>query len=233
MPIPIVVFIAAGIVVALGGGVALNWDKIIIALKGKRLAVLGARAVGKTTLVKFLTSGTIPAEYKQTLAPDNAGSRRFSLKELDIRIKDTQDISGDKAAYAEWKELHDKADIVLYLMRADLLLAGDPATETRVRDDLKHISDWLESRTPRPLFFFIGTHCDLDPEFSRLTPDRAGDYIDRFRHLPIVEEMVARAGGTQAAKVVIGSMKTISSTEVLVYELFRQVQQIDEKRRNQ
>lgn len=145
---------------------------------------------------------------------------RIGAEVHDVRLNS---LSGDKAAYAEWKELHDKADVVLYLMRADLLIAGDPGTETRVRDDLKHIGDWLESRNPRPRFFFIGTHCDLDPEFSGLTHDRVGDYVDRFRRLPIVAEMVARAGGAQAAKVVIGSMKTIPDTEALVYQLFRQV----------
>lgn len=95
MPIPIVVLIVAGIIVAVTGTTitVVKWDKILIALKGKRLAVLGARAVGKTHLVRFLTSGSIPSEYKQTVAPEKASSRRFSLKELDLRIKDTLDIS--------------------------------------------------------------------------------------------------------------------------------------------
>ena len=54
-------------------------------------------------------------------------------------------------------------------------------------------------------------------------PDRMGDYVDKFRKLPIVSELVARGGGAQAAKVILGSMKTIPDTEVLVYQLFMQV----------
>jgi energy-coupling factor transporter ATP-binding protein EcfA2 len=224
MPIPILIWIVVGVVVGLAGTtIAVKWDDILIALKGKRLAVLGARGVGKTHLVKFLATGTIPAEYKQTVAPEKASSRRFSLKELDLKLKETLDVSGDKSAYAEWKKLHDEADVVLYLLRADQIIAGVSNVENRVRDDLRQISGWLEARTPRPHFFVIGTHCDLDPEFGSLSADRIGDYTDKFRQRPIVTELVCRAGGAQQTKVVLGSMKTLQDTEALVYQVFLQV----------
>lgn len=213
-----------GIAILLAGTtIAVKWDDIVIALRGKRLAVLGARGVGKTHLVKFLTTGAIPAEYKQTVAPEKTSSRRFSLKDLDLKVKETLDLSGDKAAYAEWKELHDEADVVFYLLRADRLIAGDRDVEGRVRDDLRHISGWLEARSPRPRFFIIGTHCDFDAEFQSTSADKIGDYVDKFRRLPIVSELVARAGGAQQAKVVLGSMKTVQDTEALVYQVFMQV----------
>lgn len=227
MPVPIFVWIVAGVVsLVVGTTVAVKWDDVIVALKGKRLAVLGARGVGKTHLIKFLTSGSIPAEYKQTVAPEKAASRRFQLRDLDLKVKDTLDVSGDKAAYAEWKELHDKADVVFYLLRADRLIAGDADVEGRVRDDLRHIEGWLkerEGRASRPRFFIIGTHCDFDSEFLGLSFDKIGDYIDKFRKLPIVSELVARGGGTQQAKVVLGSMKSVQDTEALVHQIFKQV----------
>lgn len=224
MPLPVIVLIAIGVAAVLGGTtIAVKWDDIVIALRGKRLAVLGARGVGKTNLVKFLTTGAIPSEYKQTVAPEKASSRRLSLKDLDLKVKKTLDLSGDKAAYAEWKELHDQADVVFYLLRADRLIAGDRDVEGRVRDDLRHISGWLDVRSPRPRFFIIGTHCDLDAEFQSTSAGKIGDYIDKFRRLPIVSELVARAGGAQQAKIVLGSMKTVQDTEALVYQVFMQV----------
>lgn len=225
MPLPFLIPIAiAAVLAVIGTTIAVvQWDQIVVALKGKRLAVLGARGVGKTHLIKFLASGSIPSEYKQTVAPEKASARRFQLKDLDLKVKDTLDVSGDKAAYAEWKELHDKADVVFYLLRADRLIAGDPAVELRVRDDLRHISGWLEARKTRPRFFIIGTHCDYDGEFTALSADRLGDYVDKFRKLPIVAELVARAGGAQQAKVVLGSMKSLEDTEMLVYQIFMQV----------
>ncbi|MEH8197309.1 GTPase domain-containing protein [Aeromonas allosaccharophila] len=197
MPLPIVaVWIAVAVVTVLTGTtIAVKWDEIQVKLKGKRLAVLGSRGVGKTHLVKFLSTGSIPAEYKQTVAPEKASSRRFQLQELDLKLKDSLDVSGDKAAYGQWKELHDQADIVFYLLRADQLIAGDRDVEERVRNDLKHIGEWLMARNPHPSFFIIGTHCDLDAEFRSTSANKIGDYVDKFRRLPIVHELVARAGG--------------------------------------
>jgi energy-coupling factor transporter ATP-binding protein EcfA2 len=222
MPLPFLIVIAVASLLV-GTAIGSNWDAIVVKFKGKKLAVLGARGVGKTHLVKFLATGSIPNDYKQTVAPEKSSSRRFQLKDLDLNVKESLDVSGDKAAYAEWKELHDQADLVFYLMRADKLIAGDRDVEARASEDLAHIGTWLESRKSRPLFFIIGTHCDLDVEFCSLTDDRIGDYVDRFRRLPIVMELVARGGGSQQAKVVLGSMKTVGDTEALVYEIFRQV----------
>lgn len=223
MPLPVILVVVAVASLFAAGATAVKWDDIVIALKGKRLAVLGARGVGKTHLIKFITSGSIPSEYKQTLAPEKASSRRFQLKELNLKIKDTLDVSGDKSAYAEWKELHDDADIVFYLLRADLLIAGDKDTEARVCEDLRHISSWLEARTDRPRFFIIGTHCDLDSQFAKVSAEKIGDYVDKFRKLPIVSKLVAWGGGAQQTKVVLGSMKTIQDTEILVHQTFIQV----------
>lgn len=222
MPLPLFIVIALASLLV-GTAIGSNWDAIVVKFKGKKLAVLGARGVGKTHLVKFLATGSIPNDYKQTVAPEKSSSRRFQLKDLDLNVKESVDVSGDKAAYAEWKQLHDQADFVFYLMRADKLIAGDRDVEARASEDLAHIGTWLESRKSRPLFFIIGTHCDLDVEFCSLTDDRIGDYVDRFRRLPIVMDLVAHGGGSQQAKVVLGSMKTVRDTEALVYEIFRQV----------
>jgi hypothetical protein len=203
--------------------VALNWDKLIIALKGKRVAILGARGVGKTQLLKFLTTGSLPAEYKQTVASEKADGRRFQLKDLDLILKRTRDLSGDNAAYGEWKALHDEADLVFYLLRADRIIERDEAVESRVRADIRHIAEWLKAREEAPRLFIVGTHCDLDPAFTTLSADQIGNYVDRFRKLPIVAYLVARVGGSQQVKIALGSLKTIDDTEKLVYELFLQV----------
>jgi len=207
----------------IGTAIAFKWDDIVIALKGKKLAVLGARGVGKTHLVQFLSTGSIPSVYNPTVGVPRTSSRRFQLKDLDLNVKESRDVDGHKLSYGDWKELHDQADVVFYLLRADQLIAGNRDTEARVRDDLKHIGGWLESRNPRPRFFLIGTHCDCDPEFNSTQADKVGNYTDKFRRIPVVVELVARAGGSQQAKVVLGSMKTLENTEALVYKIFKQM----------
>ncbi|ALG70968.1 hypothetical protein [Azospirillum thiophilum] len=217
--------IAAAISLVIGGAtaVALNWDGIITAWRGKRVAVLGARQVGKTCMIKILSTGSIPEIYEQTNSAERATGRRFSLKDLDLKIDDTLDVPGDKFHYADWKEVADRADLVLYLLRADLLLAGSTQVEERVRDDMRHIGNWLRARSRRPQFFVVGTHCDLDPAFADLTRDKVGDYYDRFRKLPAVAELVAHCGGAKHVKFSLGSMVTREVGEALVYDIFRKL----------
>lgn len=224
MPLPLVVMIGLGIAAMFAGTVSyLKWDEIVLALKGKRVAVLGARGVGKTHLVTFLTTGSIPPTYKQTVTPAKVPARRFDLKELELNVKDSLDVAGDKVAYAKWKELVAGSDVVLYLLRADKVLKGDAAVEARVRQDIKHIGEWLDGLKERPEFFIIGTHCDLAEGFPELAEDQIGDYVDKFTKLPIMSELFLRVGGASRVKVVIGSMKTIDHTEALVYDTFAQV----------
>jgi hypothetical protein len=204
--------------------IAMKWDEIVIALKGKRLAVLGARGVGKTHIIQFLHTGSIPAEYKQTVAPDPVSARRFQLKDLDLKIKAILDLSGDKAAYADWKEQAGQAHVIFYLLRADHLIARNAAVEARVSEDLRHIGEWLRARPSKPRLYIIGTHCDLDSNFAAaVLANRQGDYMDNFRALPIVKDLVAHGGGTHLVKVVLGSMKSIPETELLAYQIFKQV----------
>ena len=222
MPIWIPILIIFG-VVALGTVVALNWDDLVINLKGKKLAVLGEREVGKTHLCQFLSTGTIPDKYEQTLDPEPVGNRRFKLQDLDLKIKKTKDVAGDKVAYGEWKKLFDEADVVLYLFRADKIILGDKRTEERIRDDMRHIGQWLDTRSKRPHFFLIGTHCDLDPKFKHLTADNLGTYRDDILQKMIIIEAVLMAGGSKNVKVLIDSMKSIEWTERLVFNIFKQI----------
>ncbi|HEV7368291.1 GTPase domain-containing protein [Arenibaculum sp.] len=220
------ILIAAAAALVLGGAatvVVLNWDSIVTAWRGKRVAVLGAREVGKTCLVKFLSTGSIPENYEQTTSAEKASGRRFSLKDLDLKIDDTLDVPGDSSHYADWKEVADRADLVLYLLRADRLFAGDAEVEERIRDDVRHIGSWLRARTKRPRFFVVGTHCDLDPAFANLTRDKVGDYYDRYRKLPVVAELVSHCGGAKHVTFVLGSMVTEQVAEALVYDIFRKL----------
>ena len=224
---PLIPIIIIAVVIALAATtIVLNWDKIVIRLKGKKIAILGARGVGKTTLITFLTTGSIPESYKQTIRPENAKGRRFSLRELDLKIKDTRDLPGGPDAYAEWKELFDEADVVFYLLRIDKLVESDAEAENRVRRDMKQIEMWLKDQSSLPrLFFIIGTYGDLaNPDLTTLPENEQGNYQDSIRALPIIQECVQRAGGSHNTKVVLGSMKSKGETEALVFGIFSQVE---------
>ena len=68
----------------LGAGVAaLLADDIA----GKKFSVLGERETGKTTLINFLTTGTLPKTYVQTLYPKETVENDLELKELKLKIE--------------------------------------------------------------------------------------------------------------------------------------------------
>ena len=164
--IPIIIAIAVAVAAA-GTIAALNWDEIIKALKGKKLAVLGERKVGKTSLLKFFTEGSIPEEYNPTTRPKRVRGGRFQLKDLKLVIKDTIDVPG-RRAYV-WGQSVKDADIVLYLLRVDRLMEGHRPTESRVEKDIGQIKRWLDTNPKKFPLFVIGTHCDLtDPDLTYL-----------------------------------------------------------------
>ena len=220
MVFPVFIIVVVLSSIGIGIGTLANWDNIVIALKGKKLAILGARQTGKTHMLQFLMSGSIPIKYKGTQGATKTAQRRFKLQDLQLNLTKTVDVPGDDSGYGEWKTIHDESDIVFYLVRADHLIARNPSTEARVIKDLKHISGWLDKRMPRPSFCIIGTHCDLDPAYRTLTDANKGEYQDRFRKLPVMQELIKRGGGSQQAKVILGSMETIKDTESLLYEVF-------------
>ena len=207
-----------------GAGAALLGLGILEDLKGYKLAVLGERRVGKTVLIEFLTKGTLSKEYVKTARPQKTDSRRFKLKNLNLKIQESIDTPGDKNFYLQWKNITEDADIVLYLLRVDLLMKGDRDTEKRVRQDISHVVNWLrESKKKYPLFI-IGTYCDQTvPDFTKLSKNKQVDYVDERRRMPIFREIELLSGGAQQVRFVFGSLKSEDTAEDLVYEVFDQV----------
>ena len=221
----IAVVVAAG--VGVGGFVALNWDKIFIALKGKKLAVLGEKMAGKTSLIKFLTTGSISRKYDPTdFAQKVTSGHRFQLRDLDLAIKNLKDVPGGQDRYLSWQSVFNEADIVLYLLRVDKLMAGDKSTEGRVRDDMGQIKRWRQKNSKRFPLFIIGTHCDLtDPDITTLRTDQIGDYQDKVRQLPIFRTIERLGGGRGKVTLICGSLKSEATTELLAHCLFKQIEE--------
>ena len=195
-------------------------DAIITALTGKRFAVLGERGVGKTALINFLTRGTLSKDYIQTLDPESTSSNYFKLNELKLRIKESKDVPGDADFYAQWEDIVQNSDIVLYLLRSDKLMAGDKYTEERVNRDMSQIGGWLKGTPKKFPLFIIGTHCDrTDPDLTRLPENKRGSYEDELRGMPIFRKIALHGGGGRKVRFVFGSLKSKSTTERLVYRI--------------
>lgn len=215
MPFPIIVIVAA---VALLGGVTVAVDRLITIWKGKRLAVLGQRRVGKTVLITYLTTGVLRTDYDQNTEVRKTKSNKLRMNDLCLRIKKGKDVPGAQADYPKWKELHASSDLTLYLFRADLVLRNDEQVLQRIEDDLAQIRRW-RSENDHPLFL-IGTHCDLDPEYGDYASGRIGEYRDRIATHP---GMMRTMQLSNYAPLIVGSLNSQEAANLAVISLLNQL----------
>lgn len=202
------------------------WDSIVIAFSGKTIAILGAREVGKTRLITFLSKGVVPAVKTEqpTEGAKSKPGRRFELSELNLKLKDMPDIGGSKDFYSDWRDATKEADFIFYLFRADKISSNDAYTNKRIVEDLTQINDWLKARTPKPPIVLVGTHCDLVENYSKAGRNFNGEtYLDNLRGNSAVSRAVMCAGGKSVVKLVAGSMLEEAGMHELVGDMFSQV----------
>lgn len=221
----VVVTIKVASVVA-GGITAYHlYPKIARWWKGKRIGVIGSRTTGKTHLATFLVKGDVAAEFiQQTALPTWVKRPVFKLQDLQLRVADILDTPGSTTYYPTWERNCAESDVILYLVRANEVFARKGDTINRMRQDSERIQSWLGRRNPKPLFFVVGTFCDLDPRFKGITKENFGNYHDEFAQQDIIKEMgqlASRQNGRTA--VILGSMKDMIGTQRLVGDLLTQV----------
>lgn len=211
-------------------------DQMIGQIAGKEIAVLGDRETGKTHLQYFLHTRTIPGHYEQTLGQQRvrAGVARLIVvdgptgkakKEI-VRLSRTYDVPGSAEAIDSWKAVVQRASILLYLFRADLVFHDDQAHLKRIREDADALARILRG-IPRKIkgAALVGTHYDFVPGFQG--PEQGTAFYKW--HVGIEEkDTIKRArqvlGATLPARpaLVVGSMKTLPQTQELLYRLFAQ-----------
>jgi GTPase SAR1 family protein len=164
------------------------WDALTSALNfnGMRLLIIGADTVGKTRLANYLIYGpsSESESYYRTASINRINGCQLELGKLTLHIKEIIDTPG---GIRDWRFVYDRANIVWYLLRADKLVSGDAIIESLVRKDLKRLERLLLRNQHRPIFCVVGTHCDLDPEFQKLSNE---DYTNEFWNMLIKREIM-------------------------------------------
>ncbi|WP_149982246.1 GTPase domain-containing protein [Pseudoalteromonas rhizosphaerae] len=149
-------------------------DTIMIALKGKKLAVLGARGTGKSTLLHFLHNNELLIESRQTTLAKPVAENRFRLGDLQLDLKDTKDLPGGELAIRQWEKLHNESDYVIYLINA-----SEPNSDGIVYD-LKEVSEWQNKLENKPKLLIVVTHMDLNSEYCKLSDSDVGTFYDEY-----------------------------------------------------
>jgi hypothetical protein len=196
------------------------WQGVVIRLAGKRIAILGARATGKTRLINFLQTKTVPLPGKEfPTSIEKVPGTVLDIGGISITLAPTEDVSGHESHYDEWKAIASGSAFIIYLFRADLLNENDSHVKQRIKDDLTIIRTWSQSR-----IVLVGTHTDKDKEFLRLSQaydEQYRIYTDILTENDVIAEAISTAGGPAQCKVVSGSLMDANSTAVLVTETFK------------
>lgn len=166
MPAPIVL---AGVVLAvLALGSAAAWSVIRI-LANKKLSLLGAQRVGKTTLFQTLRDGKPPESSTATVDAEPGTEFVLRLKKKDVRFEIPKDLPGnDGLAYPAWQKAFATSDYVWYLFRADLIAEADKSTIEIVKGHLNLLDMWRKQHGgSRPKILLVGTFADKNPGFPK------------------------------------------------------------------
>ncbi|WP_156784212.1 GTPase domain-containing protein [Sphingomonas sp. SKA58] len=204
------------------GGAFLQW--VLGVFRGKKLAVLGPRASGKTTLISFLLNGELPQEYFATAKPEKFEGKKISLGSLELRVHAVTDLPGDVQSHSDWERQYKDSNIACYMIDASKVYARDETYIRMIRSEARHIGEWLDSRKRRPpAFFLVATHCDLIPDYASLPEGQVTVFTDSFWKDADVQKIINLAGGSKYVKCVAGSLKDISRSERLIGEILYQV----------
>jgi hypothetical protein len=215
-------------------------DRLLGAIRGQRLAVLGERGVGKTHLQTFLRTGDIPTVYEHTTGKPSLKPGRAHLWSITrmsgkpnrstIAIRSGRDVPGSAEAIEAWREVLCEASVLLYLFRADEIFMQNEEHQNRVLDDARVIAAIVEDeRLSLRGVALVGTHFDRVPGYRG--PQNGTEFypfhreIEDSQVIADVRQMigVCRDGERIAPPaLVVGSMKDRMATEELAYRLFAQ-----------
>ena len=203
----IALLVPIGYVVA--SGVALWWVWALVRkIRGKEIFVIGAEAVGKSSLISFLGG-------RVDIGSTTDQSREYQSfvigrGEKKIYIKKGRDVSGLEDEYKVWKRRFLSADFVFYLInvhKAQFESSDDYAR--RLYIDATRINRWFEEAPKLRKLIVVGTHRDKLPSDQR-SRDTPG-CLDEFR---------MRVGrNSERVEIVFGSLKNHTEAKKLVREI--------------
>jgi hypothetical protein len=218
VPIPILAVAGVAVVAAAGAIVtarkATAHRRFAARLAKTRVAILGRRHVGKTSLLAFLHK---PEGENVLDAGTNhmGGAFTLDIAGQGVPFVVPGDLPGNGGlGFKEWKDAFEGADRVWYLFRADLIANRDVEELASVKSDLDMLADWMPA-SHRPKVLLIGTWADNTTEWPRDPDTFANDVADAD---PI---KVGRLK-LDHAPLIVGSLLTVKDSEAIVRDLRRQ-----------
>ena len=185
------------------GGVAISaflaWR---LRRKKFRIAVLGARRTGKTTLINSWRGEWVADEHDpgHTQAPGEPQKTKLTVDGLRLTFTKLTDVSGASHAWPVWEDQTRESRYILYLIDARALTgeldADDRRNWYRLEDDTGQIGRWLKAGNAH-LCVVVVTHADQDPRLAASNPDKYHEQVAEQ-----IDPLILRLGGPEKTRLV-------------------------------
>lgn len=209
-------------------------------LFGKKVVILGQRATGKTTLLKFLQTGEMTLSHQATIGVSKIKQTKEGkqkLKDLNWTVKLAKiqkDYAGTTGDYSAWKEGLKEADVFIYLFNIKDWLNENSKeqVEQQLLKDAEELSKVIDYKKNIPIFI-IGTHLDqLDQRNLYKTYEERAKFIDKVQNMPFFkgfrQQMISGGTNIYGGKTIVycymGTLNTSQGMkEVIEYMIGRMV----------
>lgn len=185
-----------------------------------RIAVLGARYSGKTTLINSWRGEWI-ADPGRTQAAQKYEKVKLTTEGLRLKFTNLADVSGSIDAWPQWQDRTKESRYVLYLVDARVLSGELESIEyrnwQRLEDDAGQIAGWINEGKAE-LCLMVVTHTDEDPRLAKLGQDGYHDCVVKQ-----IDPLMLRLGGPRRVRIVVGSLKTQATAQLVTTLIMREI----------
>jgi|SRR5580704_13059884 GTPase SAR1 family protein len=191
--------------------------------KRYRIAVLGARYSGKTTLINSWCGEWVAdeADPGRTQSPKFYEKTKLITEGLRVTFTKLVDVSGSIDAWPTWEDRTKASRYVLYLVDARALAGYFARDKTRnwnrLEDDAGLVSGWLREGRVK-LCLMVVTHVDQD---ARLEEYGQGQYRECV--MEQLDPLILKLGGPRMVRVVVGSLKRRQDAEEVTSQILREI----------
>lgn len=200
--------------------------------KGKKLAIVGPMASGKTVVHTFLATGVLLSEYSPTLGVEKREPTKVEIEKITdvtehnpikLFLAERLDVTGDfKAVPDAWrKALSDTFFVVFLFDMKKFLDEGPDGKEYRrlVVDGCDFAGGLITHQDAKVVF--AGTHCDQIADWS-LTQQGANKINQRFWKYDEAQEAATHLAKEtiEDANVVVGSLAGERNATEFLYSIF-------------
>lgn len=229
-----------------GGALDINLDikKLLLKIfRGKKIAILGAGATGKTRLLDFLEDGNFSySKYESTLSKEKKKDLTVNIGKGQVLVRETYDIPGHENVdmWFTPKE-YNQFDYVFYLFRTPCLFCdskdgkncviakeiGEIKCEgykeylARIKSDINNLLSSYNINKNK--IMLVGTFCDLMKEFNEYLKNKQIGNFSSFFLDKILEKDYEIFDKFKLYKNVFGSLKNEDYAKFLVEQMFQQL----------